>query len=189
MTIRIVVICIRVVTPSDQPLWINISHIARFMGPTWGPSGAVRTQVGPMWAPRNFPIWDVIDKTKRNKYIYSAHVIDTIDSQYIMVQYNINYIQHDNHKVVCCSNFEFMRDIEYHRVSYGISFVSHLLKNGRDIFRVFTINITVNITMRRSSYTEINYCQIFNISSTKSQTLICFLSCLAVVFAQSIEAR
>ena len=25
--------------------------IARFMGPTWGPSGAVRTQVGPMLAP------------------------------------------------------------------------------------------------------------------------------------------
>ena len=25
--------------------------IARFMGPTWGPSGAGRTQVGPMWAP------------------------------------------------------------------------------------------------------------------------------------------
>ena len=27
-------------------------HIARFMGPTWGPSGADRTQVGPMLAPR-----------------------------------------------------------------------------------------------------------------------------------------
>ena len=25
--------------------------IARFMGPTWGPPGADRTQVGPMWAP------------------------------------------------------------------------------------------------------------------------------------------
>ena len=28
------------------------SLIARFMGPTWGPSGADRTQVGPMLAPR-----------------------------------------------------------------------------------------------------------------------------------------
>ena len=27
------------------------SLIARFMGPTWGPSGAGRTQVGPMLAP------------------------------------------------------------------------------------------------------------------------------------------
>ena len=27
------------------------SLIARFMGPTWGPSGADRTQVGPMLAP------------------------------------------------------------------------------------------------------------------------------------------
>ena len=28
-----------------------LSLIARFMGPTWGPSGADRTQVGPMLAP------------------------------------------------------------------------------------------------------------------------------------------
>ena len=30
---------------------IIISLIAKFMGPTWGPSGAGRTQVGPMLAP------------------------------------------------------------------------------------------------------------------------------------------
>ena len=29
----------------------NSSRIARFMGPTWGPSGADRTQVGPMLTP------------------------------------------------------------------------------------------------------------------------------------------
>ena len=29
----------------------NYTLIARFMGPTWGPSGADRTQVGPMLAP------------------------------------------------------------------------------------------------------------------------------------------
>ena len=29
-----------------------LTLIARFMGPTWGPSGADRTQVGPMLAPR-----------------------------------------------------------------------------------------------------------------------------------------
>ena len=29
----------------------NAALIARFMGPTWGPSGADRTQVGPMLAP------------------------------------------------------------------------------------------------------------------------------------------
>ena len=31
--------------------FINTSSIARFIGPTWGPSGANRTQVGPMLAP------------------------------------------------------------------------------------------------------------------------------------------
>ena len=32
--------------------WLIITLIARFMGPTWGPSGADRTQVGPTLAPR-----------------------------------------------------------------------------------------------------------------------------------------
>ena len=32
--------------------------ITRFMGPTWGQSGADRTQVGPMLAPVNIAIWD-----------------------------------------------------------------------------------------------------------------------------------
>ena len=35
----------------------NDTHIARFTGPTWGPSGADRTQVGPMLAP--WTIWDL----------------------------------------------------------------------------------------------------------------------------------
>ena len=34
--------------------------ITRFMGPTWGSSGADRTQVGPMLAPMNFAIWVLI---------------------------------------------------------------------------------------------------------------------------------
>ena len=32
-------------------LYHKLPQIARFMGPTWGPSGADRTQVGPMLAP------------------------------------------------------------------------------------------------------------------------------------------
>ena len=36
------------------------SLIARFMGPTWGPPGADRTQVGPMWVPMKIAIWVVI---------------------------------------------------------------------------------------------------------------------------------
>ena len=34
--------------------------IARFMGPTWGPSGAVMTQVGTMWAP-----WTLLSGSSR----------------------------------------------------------------------------------------------------------------------------
>ena len=32
-------------------IMIDTALVARFMGPTWGPSGADRTQVGPMLAP------------------------------------------------------------------------------------------------------------------------------------------
>ena len=35
----------------DDTILCGSSQIARFMGPTWGPSGADRTQVGPMLAP------------------------------------------------------------------------------------------------------------------------------------------
>ena len=34
-----------------QGQWSNGTQIATFIGPTWGPSGADRTQVGPMLAP------------------------------------------------------------------------------------------------------------------------------------------
>ena len=34
--------------------WQLTTMIVRFMGPTWGPPGAERTQVGPMLAPRTF---------------------------------------------------------------------------------------------------------------------------------------
>ena len=37
------------------------SLIARFMGPTWGPSGTDRTQVGLHVGPMNFAIWNVAD--------------------------------------------------------------------------------------------------------------------------------
>ena len=36
---------------TEDPQTLLTSLIARFMGPTWGPSGADRTQVGPMLAP------------------------------------------------------------------------------------------------------------------------------------------
>ena len=37
--------------PRQPPVPLVTSLIARFMGSTWGPAGADRTQVGPMWAP------------------------------------------------------------------------------------------------------------------------------------------
>ena len=36
-----------------------LTLIAKFMGPTWGPSGADRTQVGPMSAPWTLLCWNI----------------------------------------------------------------------------------------------------------------------------------
>ena len=54
------------------------SLIARFMGPTWGPSGADRTQVGSMLAPMNFAIWDVSDKS-----LHHCRIICDLRKRYI----------------------------------------------------------------------------------------------------------
>ena len=50
----------------------KLSLIARFMGPTWGPSGADRTHVGPMLAP-----WTLLSGTAISSWSYrsrSPHV-------------------------------------------------------------------------------------------------------------------
>ena len=48
------------------------------MGPTWGPSGADRTQLGPMLAPWTFFIWECIDHYFESKFpqhdIYSCRL-------------------------------------------------------------------------------------------------------------------
>ena len=46
------------------------SLIARFMGPTWGPSGADRTQVGPMLAP-----WTLLSRLSLHKLPINTNTI------------------------------------------------------------------------------------------------------------------
>ena len=48
-------------TCTNIPEIYNTTLIARFMGPTWGPSGADRTQVGPMLAP-----WTLLSENNPN---------------------------------------------------------------------------------------------------------------------------
>ena len=56
---------------------IELSLIARFMGPTWGPAGADRTQVGPMWA-----TWTLLS-------VY-MDLNDVIEKSEFMIKYNDN---------------------------------------------------------------------------------------------------
>ena len=63
-------------TNGNDFLWygiLDVAVIVRFMGPTWGPSGADRTQVGPMLDP-----WTLLSGRLRGglswKYRYIGHV-------------------------------------------------------------------------------------------------------------------
>ena len=53
---------------------LKASLIARFMGPTWGPSGADRTQVGPMMAPWTL-LSGMVCKFKKECFAYFSNVL------------------------------------------------------------------------------------------------------------------
>ena len=61
----------------------NSSLIARFMGPTWGPAGASRTQVGPMWATWTLPseyIWShYLHVGHRGNHLTTYRTINWLD--------------------------------------------------------------------------------------------------------------
>ena len=77
----------------------NVFLIARFMGRTWGPSGANRTQVCPMLAPRTFAIWVSIymdfifmvsiDESKPFWYICLLWIKE--NNNYEILKYKINF--------------------------------------------------------------------------------------------------
>ena len=77
----------------EDPIHFTSSHtvpslIARFIGPTWGPSGADRTQVGPMMAPWSLLSAMAYPPTARacpcNMYMFGCALIF---SGYIMTPY------------------------------------------------------------------------------------------------------
>ena len=79
----------------SSPLRVGYAtpQIARFMGPTWGPSGADKTQVGPMLAP-----WTLVSG------IFS--VFNTVHSPYIVCHfslYNSWYPIAHLYSMGCCS--------------------------------------------------------------------------------------
>ena len=45
-------------------VWCEYSQTARFTGPTWGPPGSCRSQMGPMFAPINLSIRAVSNKIR-----------------------------------------------------------------------------------------------------------------------------
>ena len=68
--------------------WYTItSLIARFMGPTWGPSWADRTQVGPMLAP-----WTLLSTSHNSPQVYIMPIMIFILSSLTYFHFNIHHI-------------------------------------------------------------------------------------------------
>ena len=66
-----------------------LSLIARFMGPTWDPSGVNRTHVGPMWAP-----WALLSgvecELNQDKSMLVCHRFSDVTNLYTMTSSNEN---------------------------------------------------------------------------------------------------
>ena len=56
----------------------SIPLIARFMGPTWGPSGADRTQVDPMLAPWTLLSGSLMISTVTIVFLFNCHICPVI---------------------------------------------------------------------------------------------------------------
>ena len=79
------------------------SLIARFMGPTWGPSGAGRTQVGPMLAPWTLLSWIAVNGTViLSEYFEGLRLSDIrqSDSLYSYFYFLIRREIADNFKII-----------------------------------------------------------------------------------------
>ena len=82
MIICHVIICARL---SFRLFFLIISQIARFMGPTWGPPGSCRPQMGPMLAPRTLLSGILPNATSKNSL--SCHG----DAVHILLSLNYNH--------------------------------------------------------------------------------------------------
>ena len=70
----------------------NISLIARFMGPTWDPSGADRTQMGPMLIPWTLLSGIVTNDGGRNWYSQTYVAYAETNLTLINVKCNVTYL-------------------------------------------------------------------------------------------------
>ena len=84
--IRVLLTCAKIDNDLIAWKWINKSHsitlITRFMGPIWGPSGADRTQVGPMLAP-----WTLLSGKLNHIWIvlqWNPHPLPTLNGMELL---------------------------------------------------------------------------------------------------------
>ena len=100
------------------------SLIARFMGPTWGPSGADRTQLDPMLTP-----WTLLSGLLRNQFRpqrhQTSHQSDGLTSSliYSVFHFMTNFIWFYLHHVLdICDYLDICLPLYHCCISFGICF-------------------------------------------------------------------
>ena len=89
----------------DSILAISSILIARFMGPTWGPSGADRTQVGPMLAP-----WTLLSGTTKCLHVQLVMQLLNVQKFAIITCFNL-----DMRKIMFPSHMDFELQLRNHQ--------------------------------------------------------------------------
>ena len=73
-------------TSGPQFLINAISQIAKFMGPTWGPPGSCRHQMGPMWAP-----WALLSGLSYSKIAMMRSMVPNLSPERVHILWDILY--------------------------------------------------------------------------------------------------
>ena len=102
------------VTSLEQP-WN--SHIAKFMGPTWGPPAADRNQVGPMLAP-----WTLLSWLHREDMIKISQVTKNTAEQ---ISWAITYLNDLAYSVVKCT--EWLEAVHSRGLPFFVNYTNVLL--------------------------------------------------------------
>ena len=116
--------------------------IARFMGPTWGPSGADRTQVGPMLAP-----WTLLSGQSCNyvesdcrKCMLGCCLFQTSISWMLLISPSTSAV----HKHELFAVTEWLAQSWFHLLPHHLSFITWGLNKMAAILQSFISNIFFN---------------------------------------------
>ena len=124
------------------------TQIAKFMGPTWGPTGSCRTQMGPMLAP-----WTLLSGQASNLDVLETH---TYINSYRVVQLKMASFLMSHTKTLLGNLSLFVRDrwiYDCYRVIFNIILRSKNMNYSNGLF-IFLTSLISPMSPYRINVTE-----------------------------------